>query len=191
MQSGNDRLSNPNGDARHAPGLGGKAIIVGALGPDDEMLGFSNRAGGYAHHYVVATGASAFANYWGTSFATPRVSALAAQLRQRWPALRAEEITDIIKRSATDMGAPGVDARYGWGRINAARAFLPLGALATPTGTSTIESTRDEGTTPEKDIADDELSLRRLRVGTAAARGARFAAGVTSGACTRSLRAGL
>ena len=86
-------------------------IIVGALGPDGEMLGFSNRAGGYAQHYVVATGASAFADYWGTSFATPRVSALAAQLRQRWPALRAEEITDIIKRSATDVGAPGVDAK--------------------------------------------------------------------------------
>ena len=166
MQSGNDRLSNPNGDARHAPGLGGKAIIVGALGPDGEMLGFSNRAGGYAQHYVVATGASAFADYWGTSFATPRVSALAAQLRQRWPALRAEEITDIIKRSATDMGAPGVDARYGWGRINAARSFLPLGALTTPTGTSTTASTTDEDTTPEEDTADDELLLRRLRVGT-------------------------
>ena len=166
MQSGNDRLSNPNGDARHAPGLGGKAIIVGALGPDGEMLGFSNRAGGYAQHYVVATGASAFADYWGTSFATPRVSALAAQLRQRWPALRAEEITDIIKRSATDMGAPGVDARYGWGRINAARAFLPLGTLTTPTGTLTTASTTDEDTTPEEDIADDEFSLGRLKVGT-------------------------
>ena len=115
MGSGNDGLPRPNGDALHAPGLGGKGIIVGGLGPDDEMLGFSNRAGGYALHYVVATGASAFADYWGTSFATPRVSALAAQLRQRWPALRAEEITDIIKRSATDMGAPGVDAKYGWG----------------------------------------------------------------------------
>ncbi len=166
MQSGNDRLSNPNGDALHAPGLGGKGIIVGALGPDGEMLGFSNRAGDYAQHYVVATGASAFADYWGTSFATPRVSALAAQLRQRWPALRAEEVTDIIKRSATDMGAQGVDAKYGWGRINAARAFLPLGALTAPTGTSTIASTAEEDTTSEEDAGGDELSLRRLRVGT-------------------------
>jgi len=170
MGSGNDGLPRPNGDALHAPGLGGKGIIVGGLGPDDEMLGFSNRAGGYAQHYVVATGASAFADYWGTSFATPRVSALAAQLRQRWPALRAEEVTDIIKRSATDMGAPGVDAKYGWGRINAARAFLPLGALTTPTGTSTTASTTasttEEDTTSEEDAGGDELSLRRLRVGT-------------------------
>ena len=170
MGSGNDGLPRPNGDALHAPGLGGKGIIVGGLGPDDEMLGFSNRAGGYAQHYVVATGASAFADYWGTSFATPRVSALAAQLRQRWPGLRAEEITDIIKRSATDMGAPGVDAKYGWGRINAARAFLPLGALTTPTGTSTTASTTasatEEDTTSEEDAGGDELSLRRLRVGT-------------------------
>jgi len=165
MGSGNDRLPNPNGDARHAPGLGGKGIIVGGLGPDGEMLGFSNRAGGYAQHYVVATGASAFADYWGTSFATPRVSALAAQLRQRWPALRAEEVTDIIKRSATDMGAPGVDAKYGWGRINTARAFLPLGALTTPTATSTAAS-EDEEAESEEDAADAGLVLHRLRVGT-------------------------
>ena len=165
MGSGNDRLPNPNGDARHAPGLGGKAIIVGGLGPDGEMLGFSNRAGGYAQHYVVAPGASAFADYWGTSFATPRVSALAAQLRQRWPELRAEEVTDIIKRSATDMGAPGVDAKYGWGRINTARAFLPLGALTTPTETSTTAS-EDEEAQSEESTADEGLMLLRLRVGT-------------------------
>ena len=165
MGSGNDRLPNPNGDALHAPGLGGKGIIVGGLGPDGEMLGFSNRAGGYGQHYVVATGASAFADYWGTSFATPRVSALAAQLRQRWPALRAEEVTDIIKRSATDMGAPGVDAKYGWGRINTARAFLPLGALTTPTETSTTAS-EDEEAQSEESTADEGLMLLRLRVGT-------------------------
>ena len=161
MGSGNDRLPNPNGDALHAPGLGGKALIVGGLGPDGEMLGFSNRAGGYAQHYVVAWGASQFADYWGTSFATPRVSALAAELRQRWPDLRAEQVTDIIKRSSTDMGAPGVDAKYGWGRINSVRAFQPLGALTTPAGSTTTEA-EEEQVNP----SGSELHKRRLRLGT-------------------------
>ena len=161
MGSGNDRLPNPNGDARHAPGLGGKGLIVGGLGPDGEMLGFSNRAGGYAQHYVVAWGASQFADYWGTSFATPRVSALAAELRQRWPDLRAEQVTDIIKRSATDMGAPGVDAKYGWGRINSVRAFQPLGALTAPAGSTTTETDGQQADSP-----DDDLRRRRLRIGT-------------------------
>ena len=161
MGSGNDRLPNPNGDALHAPGLGGKGLIVGGLGPDGEMLGFSNRAGGYAQHYVVAWGASQFADYWGTSFATPRVSALAAELRQRWPDLRAEQVTDIIKRSSTDMGAPGVDAKYGWGRINSVRAFQPLGALTTPAG-STTTAAEEEQVNP----SGSELHKRRLRLGT-------------------------
>jgi len=161
MGSGNDRLPNPNGDALHAPGLGGKGLIVGGLGPDGEMLGFSNRAGGYAQHYVVAWGASQFADYWGTSFATPRVSALAAELRQRWPDLRAEQVTDIIKRSSTDMGAPGVDAKYGWGRINSVRAFQPLGALTTPAGSTTTEA-EEEQVNP----SGSELHKRRLRLGT-------------------------
>ena len=167
MGSGNDRLPNPNGDALHAPGLGGKALIVGGLGPDGEMLGFSNRAGGYAQHYVVAWGASQFADYWGTSFATPRVSALAAELRQRWPDLRAEQVTDIIKRSSTDMGAPGVDAKYGWGRINSVRAFQPLGALTTPAGATTTETAETTETKEEPgDSSTDSLRMRRLRIGT-------------------------
>lgn len=163
MGSGNDRLPNPNGDALHAPGLGGKALIVGGLGPDGEMLGFSNRAGGYAQHYVVAWGASEFANYWGTSFATPRVSALAAELRQRWPDLRAEQVTDIIKRSSTDMGSPGVDEKYGWGRINSVRAFQPLGALTAPVGSTTTETEEEQA---KGDPPDVDLRRRRLRIGT-------------------------
>ncbi len=163
MGSGNDRLPNPNGDALHAPVLGGKALIVGGLGPDGAMLSFSNHAGGYAQHYVVAWGASEFADYWGTSFATPRVSALAAELRQRWPNLKAEQVTEIIKRSSTDMGAPGVDAKYGWGQINPVRAFHPLGGLTPPSGSTTDET--GEQQTPG-DPPDDDLYLRRLRIGT-------------------------
>ena len=163
MASGNDRLLKPNGDALHAPGLGGKGLIVGGLGPDGEMLGFSNRAGGYAQHYVVAWGASEFANYWGTSFATPRVSALAAELRQRWPDLRAEQVADIIKRSSTDMGSPGVDEKYGWGRINSVRAFQPLGALTAPVGSTTTETEEEQA---QADPPDADLRRRWLRIGT-------------------------
>lgn len=164
MGAGNHGKASPRGDARHAPGLGGKGLIVGGLGPSGEMLGVSNRAGEYAQHYVVATGGSGFAHYWGTSFAAPRVSALAAQLRQRWPELRAEQVTEIIKRSSTDMGASGVDAVYGWGQINPVRAFQPLGALTTPTGSSTTE-TNDEKE-ESADRVDDDFQMRRLKIGT-------------------------
>ena len=164
MQAGNDAASSPRGDALHAPGLGGKGLIVGGLGPDGSMLGFSNQAGSYAHHYVVALGASEFANYWGTSFATPRASALATRLFQIWPKLKAEEVVDIIKRSATDKGAPGVDAKYGWGQINFARAFQPLGPVTPPPSGSTGS---DEESYEVDDPAGDDYGHRRLRLSPA------------------------
>ncbi len=168
MQAGNNWAPYPVGDARHAPGLSGKGIIVGGLGPEDEMLGFGNQAGDMAQHYVVATGSSQFADYWGTSFATPRVSALAAGLRFRWPDLRAEEIVAVIKRTATDMGAPGVDAKYGWGKINPTRAYSPIGLVYTPSAAGTTASPAEpaeEEAPSEDDVASTEVSLHRLTVG--------------------------
>jgi len=164
MGAGNHSSANPVGDALHAPGLGGKGLIVGGLGPDDEMLGFSNRAGAYAGHYVVALGASQFADYWGTSFATPRASALAARLRQTWPKLKAQEVVDIIKRSATDMGAPGVDPKYGWGRINFSRAFQPLGPVTPPPSDSTDSP---EESDKADDPVGDDYGYQRLRLSPA------------------------
>ncbi len=167
MQAGNDWAPYPVGDARHAPGLSGKGIIVGGLGPEDEMLGFGNQAGDMAQHYVVATGSSQFADYWGTSFATPRVSALAAGLRFRWPDLRAEEIVAVIKRTATDMGAPGVDAKYGWGKINPTRAYSPIGLVYTPStaGTESPAEPTEEEEPSDDDVDSIEVSLHRLTVG--------------------------
>ena len=164
MGAGNDWLANPAGDALHAPGLGGKGLIVGGLGPDGKMLKFSNHAGAYAGHYVVALGASQFADYWGTSFATPRASALAARLLQIWPKLTAAEVVDIIKRSATDKGAPGVDAKYGWGQINFTRAFQPLGPVTPPqSGPTDSEEEPDEA----DDSVGDDYGYHRLRLSPA------------------------
>ena len=173
MSAGNDRSPNPVGDAVHAPNLAGRALIVGGLGPDGQMLGFSNRAGSFASHYVVAVGASEFAGYWGTSFATPRVSALAARILQTWPKLKAEQVVEIIKRSATDMGEPGVDSKFGWGQINFARAFQPLGPVKTPLEESNIKAgdktgqTEDSSTTADTTNSGGGFDTRRLKVGGA------------------------
>ena len=56
----------------------------------------------------------------GTSMATPAVSGVAALLAGR--GLNNQEIVACLKSSADDLGAPGRDPIYGYGRINAARA---------------------------------------------------------------------
>ncbi len=56
----------------------------------------------------------------GTSMAAPMVSGVAALLAGR--GLTNQQIVDCIKASTDDLGAPGRDPIYGFGRVNAANA---------------------------------------------------------------------
>ncbi|GIF65148.1 hypothetical protein Ais01nite_31830 [Asanoa ishikariensis] len=61
----------------------------------------------------------------GTSFAAPLVSASAALVRSRWPTMRAGDVVNRLINTADDLGAPGRDNTYGFGRVD------PLAALTT------------------------------------------------------------
>ncbi|MCP4394018.1 MAG: S8 family serine peptidase [Alphaproteobacteria bacterium] len=76
----------------------------------------------------------------GTSFASPIVAGSVALVKNAFPYLTAPEITDIIFKTATDLGDPGIDDIYGRGVINLDAATTP-GAelLAIGTGGSPIE----------------------------------------------------
>jgi len=65
----------------------------------------------------------------GTSFAAPHVAGLAALLISRIGQHRPLEVKSLIEKSADDLGAPGFDKYYGWGRINAASALRLAGRL--------------------------------------------------------------
>ena len=71
----------------------------------------------------------------GTSAATPHVSGLAALVWSVQPDLTSDEVARVITETVRDLGAPGWDQFYGWGRIDAYQAvssvavfrvYLPL-----------------------------------------------------------------
>jgi len=71
----------------------------------------------------------------GTSAATPHVSGLAALVWSAQPDLTTDEVARVITETVRDLGAPGWDQFYGWGRIDAYQAvssvalfrvYLPL-----------------------------------------------------------------
>src|SRR4051812_47146928 len=67
-------------------------------------------------------------NYEGTSMACPHVSAIAALIiatRVIGENPKPQAIEARIKATATDLGPPGVDHRYGYGLVNAYEAINP------------------------------------------------------------------
>jgi subtilisin family serine protease len=57
-------------------------------------------------------------SFLGTSAAAPHVAGLAALILSMDPALTPDELQAFIETNAIDMGAPGKDPIYGWGRLN-------------------------------------------------------------------------
>ena len=64
------------------------------------------------------TGATGWAPEDGTSFAAPIVSAAAAWIWTARPDLDAGQVAQILRNTATDMGAPGRDPASGYGLLN-------------------------------------------------------------------------
>jgi len=58
----------------------------------------------------------------GTSFSAPLTAGVLALIWSVNPNLTPDQVQQILFNSSVDLGAPGWDPSYGWGRIDAARA---------------------------------------------------------------------
>lgn len=71
----------------------------------------------------------------GTSFAAPLAAGAAALVWSIDPDLTPDEVLDILYKTAADLGAPGWDEVYGWGRLDigaAAQRACQLSAAPEP-----------------------------------------------------------
>ena len=64
-----------------------------------------------------------------TSYAAPRVTGKIAITSQKFPNLNAEQLVNLAKHTAIDLGTAGVDQIYGHGKINLTGMLSPIGRL--------------------------------------------------------------
>src|SRR5439155_14764894 len=119
---------------------------IGVAGDNNQISTFSDRAGTGANSYLMAVGYNDRAPdetgtqyIWsGTSFSAPTISGAVALMAQAFPNLTGKQIVDILFRSATDLGATGVDSIYGRGGLDIARAFQPIGQTSLANGKTPV-----------------------------------------------------
>lgn len=105
-----------------------------------------------------------YASQTGTSFSTPLVAGLCALLASYDPTLSANEITSIVRAGAEDLGDPGVDPTFGYGRINVYNSLLMVATRLGAESCGTTPNSVGAGVIMEAlgsaVVADNELVLR-------------------------------
>lgn len=141
----------------------GHVLVVGSVDRFNRISDFSNTPGNYCigttmflcsdqqrmmNFFIVAPGdditssvsGNGYETWSGTSMATPHVTGAVALIVHdamiRNTPLTPSEIVAIIKRTATDLGAPGVDSIFGHGLLNVPAALSPVGRLSLATGST-------------------------------------------------------
>jgi subtilisin family serine protease len=124
-----------NGDSTpQYPAACAHVVGVSATEPDDSLATFSSYGSFVA---LAAPGdniwttqrdlSNPYGAWRGTSFASPIVASAAALIAAANPTLSNTQIVSVLETAADDLGLPGYDPSFGFGRVNAFRAV----ALAT------------------------------------------------------------
>ena len=124
-------------------------LTVGALNALEQPTGFTHQN----HHVDLSApgedvlvpvpvwadvddeAADGYARWDGTSFSAPMVAAAAAWVMARRPGLTADQVAEVLRRSARDVHRPGWDLSTGWGALDLRAALArpaPRHDLAEP-----------------------------------------------------------
>ena len=105
------------------PAANANVMAVAATTSTDQRASFSSYG---SHCDIAAPGENIYSTvingydyFNGTSMATPFVSGLAALLWSVAPGLTNAQVQQTIQNNAVDLGTPGWDSSFGYGRINA------------------------------------------------------------------------
>jgi hypothetical protein len=115
------------------PGACEHVLAVAASEPDDSRAWFSSYG---AYVTLFAPGDTIWTTQrdtnnpygaWsGTSFSSPVVAGVAALLLSMQPSLSNMQVVQVLEQTADNLGSPGYDSTFSYGRVNAFRAVSAL-----------------------------------------------------------------
>lgn len=160
---------NGRSDTPFYPAADPNVVAVGATRDDDSLWSLSNygtwielTAPGFAIYSTYNELNNYYSGYnfmSGTSMAAPHVSGLAGLLLSQNPDRTPDELRELMRNTAVDLGDPGPDNRFGYGRIDAAKAL--------EAGNPTLTTSNHGALTGYIRIADDlqdHISIEQTQV---------------------------
>jgi subtilisin family serine protease len=140
---------NGGGTSYGYPASYSSVVSVGAVDELDQVATFSRQNDQVE---LVAPGVEVYSTYRdgsyrsmnGTSMATPHVAAAAAVAWSAAPGKTNAQIRDVLQKTAYDLGVPGRDNAYGFGKIQTKAAVQQLGYAPTSVELDHLKATGQE-----------------------------------------------
>jgi subtilisin family serine protease len=147
---GNDSTSTP-----YYPAACNHAIAVSATDPNDNLASFSNygnwiELSAPGVNILTTQMGGGYWYCWGTSFSAPIAGAVGALVLSRQPSLSNSALVSLLETTSDDLGSPGFDQYFGYGRVNAYKAVAavsggdttpPSVSISSPMNGSTVSGT--------------------------------------------------
>ncbi|MGB3703076.1 MAG: S8 family serine peptidase, partial [Anaerolineales bacterium] len=149
-----------------------EAMAVASTGGEDNHSCFSNYSPDFISVSAPGEGVivaditnqdTGYGYYNGTSLSAPHVTGLAGLLLSQDPERTNQEVRSIIEDSAVDLGPPGYDDAFGYGRIDALRAVTQdFSPVTPPDGLFSVDATASGYAHARKLVRDDSGTLHMI-----------------------------
>jgi thermitase len=125
------------------PAACARAIAVSSTEKTDTLSSFSNYGSWISlsapGNYILTTKmGGTYSQWYGTSFASPIAAGVAALALSVRPAMDRDTLLQILEQNADDLGSPGFDSSFGWGRVNAYKAVAAAAAISSDVSAPTV-----------------------------------------------------
>ena len=161
-------------------------IPVSATDGNDALTSFSSYGSFVAMsapgiNIWTTTRGGGYQAWWGTSLAAPVTAGAVALMMSANPKLSNSQVESLLYSTAVDLGAPGRDIYFGYGRVNAAGAVqaalgttsvvadtqTPAVAVSAPLGSSTVSGLVPVNVTASDNVGVSKVELRANGVSVA------------------------
>ena len=139
---------NNSSSAPNYPAACNHAMGVSATDATDSLASFSNYGNWITlsapgSNILTTTVGGGYGYWFGTSFASPIAAGVAALALAVNPSMTAPALVSLLEQNSDDLGTPGFDSSFGWGRVNAYKvvtAAQPASTVATAPLTSSLNA---------------------------------------------------